>query len=92
MTTYPFEPPIDPNLSCRHCGDPIVATGVVHGPGPSLKGLRDYVWTHAHGSDVCRPTTTAEPWDAWRSTAAVEAREAGRRAAEDSLAVALGDD
>ncbi len=89
MTTYMFDEPVDADLWCRHCNDPIVATAVVYDQGPSMGGLREYRWTHVHGSDVCRPTTTARPFDGWQATTKVEAVLDARRAAEDALADAL---
>ena len=86
-----FDPPVDPGLGCRHCGDPLVATGQVFGTGLSIGGLREYVWTHAHGSEVCRPTTRAQPFDGWVATTRMETALAARRATEDALEAALED-
>lgn len=88
-TTYPIDPPIDAKLGCRNCGDPIVATAKVFHGGMSIKGLRQYEWLHAHGSDVCRPKTVAQPFDGWQATARIEAKMAAREAAQDALDAAL---
>jgi hypothetical protein len=88
---YPIEPPIG-GLNCTNCADPIVATHQVFGTGMSISGLREYRWTHAHGSDVCRPTTKAQPYDGWRATSIVESALAGRAAAEEALEVAMEDE
>ncbi len=85
----PITPPVD-GLSCRSCGDPIVATDQVHTLGAlSISGFREYRWSHSHGSDVCRPKTAAQPFDGWRATSHVEAVLAERAAAEDALLDAL---
>lgn len=67
MPTYlePIEPPVG-GLYCQHCADPIVATAEIRGHSYSISGLREYRWTHTHGSDVCRPTTVAQPFDGSR--------------------------
>lgn len=83
-TVHPIDPPADPGLPCNHCGDPLLATAKVY-DGMSLGGLREYQWTHTHGSDVCRPTTRAQPYDGWRATSAVQAVLDARAAAEDAL-------
>lgn len=85
MTEYPYDPPIDAGLGCRNCGDPIVATARVYSGSYTISGLAEYRWTHAHGSDVCRPKTVAQPFDGWQATAAVERVEQERRAAEDAF-------
>lgn len=79
----PIDPPVD-GLNCGHCDDPIMATAEVRGTGLSISGLREYRWTHVHGSDMCRPTTTARPYDGWRATSHVERVPAAREAAEDA--------
>lgn len=89
-SVYPINPPVG-GLTCRNCAAPIVATHKVFGAGLSLSGLREYRYTHAHGSEVCRPTTKAEPYDGWRSTAVIEAELAARAAAEDALEAAMED-
>ena len=86
----PIDPPVA-GLSCEHCSDPIMATAEVRGTGMSIGGLREYRWLHVHGSDVCRPTTTARPYDEWKATTHVEAELAARDAAEDALTEALED-
>jgi hypothetical protein len=84
--TYPFEPPIAASgLSCRHCGDQIVATGQVFDDYLSIAGLDQYEWRHTHGDVSCRPTTTAQPYDGWHATRIVRAAKSARRAAEDAL-------
>jgi hypothetical protein len=83
-TVHPIDPPADPGLGCRNCGGPIVATAHVF-DGMSIGGLREYQWTHAYGSDVCRPTTTAQPFDGWQATTKVQAVLRERDAAEDAL-------
>lgn len=88
MSTYPITPPIG-GLSCRNCHAPIVATAQVFDGGMSIQGLRQYEWTHEHGSEVCRPKTIALPFDGWQATAKVEAVLAAREAAEDSLSDAI---
>ncbi len=85
-TDYPFPEPVDPHIGCRHCGDPLLAVAEVRDGRMGVSGLREYRWTHVHGSDVCRPTTTARPFDAWRATAAVEAVLDARAAAEAAKA------
>ncbi|WP_344613441.1 hypothetical protein [Dactylosporangium salmoneum] len=85
MTDYPYNPPIDANLSCRNCADPIIATARVSSDGPTISGLREYRWTHAHGSDTCRPKTVAQPFDGWHATRAVERIEQERRVDEDAF-------
>lgn len=87
---YPIEPPVG-GLWCRNCGDQIFATAKVYIGGMSINGLREYRWTHEHGSDTCRPTTTAEPYDGWTATARVESVLAAREAAEFALEQALTD-
>lgn len=87
---YPIDPPVD-GLTCGHCADPIMATAEVRGTGMSISGLREYLWLHVHGSDVCRPTTTARPYDGWRATEHVRAVLAARDAAEDALLDAMED-
>lgn len=89
MTTYPIDPPVNAGLYCRNCSDPIVATHQVFDGGLSIKGLREYRWTHEHGSDICRPTTRAQVFDAWVATSKVEAVLSARAAAEDALIAAL---
>lgn len=89
-TTYPIDPPVTAfNLSCRNCGDPIAATATVFDGGLSIGGLRQYEWTHTHGSDTCRPKTVAQPFDGWQATALVEAALTAREAAQDALDAAL---
>lgn len=83
-TTYPLDPPVDAGLVCRNCSDPIVATASVYRGGYTISGLREFVWVHAHGSKVCRPTTVAQPYDGWFATTKVEAAMAERREAEDA--------
>lgn len=90
-TLHPIEPPVD-GLSCRNFADPILATAKVFDGGIQIQGLREYRWTHAHGSDVCRPTTTAQPYDGWAATSHVETVLAARDAAEDALLDALKGD
>lgn len=90
MSRTPFDPPIDPDMNCRNCGDPIVATARVHETGAfSIGGLRSYDWTHAHGDTTCRPKTTADPYNDWDATRLVEAIVDAREAAEDALLDAL---
>lgn len=85
----PITPPVE-GLSCRNCGDPIVATDRVHVLGAlSVSGLREYRWLHTGGSDVCRPTTKAQPFDGWKATSHVESVLRARDAAEDALLNAL---
>lgn len=91
MSVYPIDPPVDPGLNCRNCPDPIVATAKVYEGGYTISGLREYRWTHTHGSDVCRPTTVAQPYDGWVATGKVEAILAARDTAEDARLEALGD-
>jgi ABC-type xylose transport system substrate-binding protein len=88
-TLHPFDEPVDPGLYCRNCTDPIVATAQVFDGGLRIGGLNEYRWTHAHGSDVCRPTTRAQPFDGWQATTKVKAVLAARDAAEDALIDAL---
>lgn len=88
-TTYPIDPPADAGLWCRNCSDPIVAVAKVFDDGLSIKGLREYRWAHAHGSEACRPKTQAQPFDGWQATTKVEAVLAARDAAEDALIDAL---
>lgn len=88
MHSHPIQPPVA-GLNCRHCADPIVATAQVFDGGMTLQGLREYRWTHTHGSDTCRPKTTAQPFDGWRATAHVETALAARRAAQEALEAAL---
>jgi hypothetical protein len=90
MPSYftPLDPPVE-GLTCRHCTDPIMATGIVRSCNMTLSGLREYRWVHAHGSDVCRPTTTAQPFDGWRATSHVEGVLRAREAAEDALIDAM---
>lgn len=85
---YPIDPPVG-GLFCANCADPIVATAQVYGTGMTISGLREYVWTHAHGSDVCRPTTRAQPFDGWQATSRIEAALAARVAAEEARETAL---
>lgn len=81
---YPFDEPVAAGVGCRHCSDPIVATAEVVDGRMGISGLREYLWTHLHGSDVCRPTTSAKPFDAWRATTLVEAALSARTAAEEA--------
>jgi hypothetical protein len=81
---YRIDPPVD-GLTCRNCSDPIIATAKVFGGGMTISGLCQYRWTHVHGSDVCRPTTSAQPFDGWQATAHVEAVLDARQAAEEAL-------
>ena len=91
-TVYPIDPPADPGLPCEHCGDPIVATAQVFDGGLRIGGLNGYQWRHAHGSDVCRPTTTARPYDGWVATRKVQTVLSVRQAAEDALLDAMDGD
>jgi hypothetical protein len=92
MTIHAFDEPVDAGLTCRNCADPIVAVGTVRGLGGfSISGLREYTWAHTHGSDVCRPKTRAQVFDAWVATTKVEAVLAARAAAEDALIDAIED-
>lgn len=86
----PIDPPVD-GLSCGNCGDRIAAVAEVRGTGMAVSGLREYRWVHLHGSDVCRPTTTARPADGWRATSHVEGVLQAREAAEDALIDAMED-
>lgn len=86
---YPFDEPVDAHVGCRHCSDPIIALAEVFDGHAGVSGLREYRWTHIHGSDVCRPTTTAKPFDAWRATAAVEAALEARAVADEAAEEAL---
>lgn len=88
-TLRAFEEPVDPAMTCRNCVDPIVATAQVFDGRMRIGGLNEYRWTHAHGSDMCRPTTVARPFDGWQATAKVKAVLAAREAAEDALLDAL---
>jgi hypothetical protein len=91
MTAYPIDPPVG-GLGCRNCGDPIQATAKVFDGGMTISGLRQYTWTHEHGSDTCRPKTVAQPYDGWQATAKVEAVLDARQAAEDALMFALNEE
>jgi len=87
-TLYPIDPPVG-GLTCRNCPDEIVATAKVFDGGLTFSGLREYRWSHAHRSDVCQPTTTAQPFDGWQATTHVQAVLKARDAAEDALLDAL---
>jgi hypothetical protein len=87
---YPIDPPVD-GLYCEHCADPIEAVAQVFDGGMTIGGLREYRWRHVHGSDMCRPTTTARPYDGWRATAHVQTVLRARDAAEDALLDAMED-
>ena len=89
MSIYPINPPVNAGLNCRNCSDPIVAIAQVFDGGLSFKGLRDYRWIHEHGSEICRPKTRAQVFDAWVATSKVEAVLSARAAAEDALIDAL---
>lgn len=84
MTEYLYDPPIDPVLDCRHCGDPLIALGRVHSGGFTIGGLAEYRWAHANRDTICRPTTVAQPFDGWKATTAVQRVEQERRDAEDA--------
>lgn len=88
----PIDPPADPGLGCSNCGDPIVATAQVFSGGMSISGLSEYQWTHAHGSETCRPKTTARPYDGWVATSKVKSVLDARAAAEDALIDAMEGD
>lgn len=85
MPSYlaPFDPPIFPGVSYRHCGEQICATAEVR-HSLSISGLREFTWVHENGSEVCKPTTTAQPFDAWVATTAVEKAVDELWAAEDA--------
>ncbi len=87
---YPIDPPVD-GLTSGNCSDPIVAVAQVFDGGMTISGLRQFRWRHAHGSDVCRATTTAQPFDGWQATSHVETVLAARGAAEEGLRAALED-
>jgi hypothetical protein len=85
---YPIDPPIG-GLTCCNCAESMLATAKVFDGGMSIQGLREYRYTHAHGSETCRPTTKAQPYDGWRATAIIEAALAARAATEEALEAAL---
>lgn len=85
MRVHPFDPPINPGMGCRNCGDPLLVTGRVSDNGMVISGIREYVYTHAHGSEQCRPKTKAQPFDAWQVTTKVQAIQAERDAEQDAL-------
>jgi hypothetical protein len=91
-TRHVFDPPIDPNLPCDHCGDKLLAVAQIRDGGMTISGLAQYQWTHAHGSAQCRIVRTARPYDGWQATACVKAVENARMAAEDALLDALEGD
>ncbi len=86
---YPFDEPVTLSLTCRNCGDPLVATGRVIIAGMVLRGIQEYRWTHHHGAQQCRPTTAAQPADGWRAAAAVASVLGAREAAAEAMEAAL---
>ncbi len=82
-TLAPFDPPIFPGISCRHCGEQICATAEVR-RGLSISGLREFTWVHENGSEHCQLPRTAQPFDGWKATTAVEKAVQERRDAEDA--------
>lgn len=85
MSRHVFDPPIDPDLACDHCGDKLLAVAQIYDGGMTISGLAQYEWTHDHGSPQCRILRTARPYDGWQATARVRTVERARETAEDAL-------
>jgi len=70
-----FVEPVDAGLRCRHCLQPILASGVYMARsrvGLPPQSAELYDWVHEGGSKTCAPPRPAEPIDARMAHMAVE--------------------
>ena len=67
-----YAEPLDGGVSCRYCGDVIVAVARAIS-WLELKGINDYRWVHRDsGSPTCTLTYEARPYDGWDATRRIE--------------------
>lgn len=87
FTRINLNPPIDAGVTCRHCGQQLVAIALLD------DGLyRSCDWRHKTGLKVtCRPVMTAAPAGGSGAVTLVEMHFAVRATAADALDAALAD-
>ena len=83
-----FNPPVEADLFCNNCHEPIAAVARILFKEPQVRGCNQYRWLHVRsGSAECppKPPRYAMPSDWWHATAQIEAALTGRYAAERAL-------